>query len=164
MIFHLHPTTHYRVECWRQQTLRWVEEFPNLVTDVGKNEFLDACFRVGKAANAWYVGFVDNASFSAYATTDTMSAHAGWAESVAYSNATRVQYLPAAAASQSLDNTASRALFAINAAATLRGAFLVDNSTKSGTTGVLYGVGSFTNTRDIVSGDAISVGITLSLS
>lgn len=164
MILDLYPSTRYRVECWRQGLLLWVEEFPNLVTNVGKNELLNAAFRVGKAANAWYVGLVDNAIFTAYAAADTMSSHAGWLDGTPYSNATRPQYLPATAASQSMDNTASRAVFNINATLTVRGAFLVDSNTKGGTTGVLYGVGDFTAARAVLSGDTVSAAITLTLS
>jgi hypothetical protein len=60
-----------------------------------------------------------------------------------------------------MSNAASRALFHINATATIRGAFLVNNSTKSGSTGTLYGEGDFALARNVVSGDVLSIKITL---
>ncbi len=151
----------YEVDCYRDGVLVWSDSFYNLVTTVGKNKLLDACFRTGEAALAWYVGLVDASGFSAYDVTDTMSSHAGWAEGVPYSNSTRAAYVPAAASGGSMSNAASRALFSINANATVQGAFLVDVSTKSGTLGVLYGVGSFVVSRAVIIGDTLSVKITL---
>ena len=163
--FDVHPRTLYEVECWRNGQLLWVERFPNLVTNVGLTQLLDVTFRVGIGANAWFAGLVNNASFTAYAAADTMSSHAGWLEySTGYSEATRPQYLPAAAASQSINNSASRAVFTMTATITIRGAFLVDVSTKGGTTGVLYGVGDFTVARSVTSGDILRVQITLAAS
>jgi hypothetical protein len=43
-----------------------------------------------------------------------------------------------------------------------RGAFLATSSTKGGTTGSLYGVGNFTTSRAIESGDTLSVQVDLS--
>jgi len=159
------PRTLYHVECRDAfGNLRWVEDFPNLVTTVGKNKLLDATFKTGLTTPAWYVGLVDNASFSAYAAADTMSSHAGWIEGVPYSDATRPALTPGTIAAGSVDNSASKATFNINATLTVRGAFLVDNSTKSGTTGTLYGVGDFAASRSVLSGDTLSVTVTLSIS
>jgi hypothetical protein len=60
-----------------------------------------------------------------------------------------------------MSNDASRAIFNINATATIRGAFLVNNSTKGGSTGTLYGEGDFAIARSVVSGDSLSIKITL---
>lgn len=162
MDFSINPQTIYEVECWRDGKLIWTETFHNLVTTAGKNLLLDVMFRTGGAASAWYVGLVNNASFSAYSAADTMGSHAGWLEGTPYSDATRIAYVPAAAASGSITNAASKALFNINATLTVRGAFLVNNSTKGGSTGTLYGVGDFAVPRSVVSGDLLYVRITLS--
>ena len=153
--------TLYEVECVRDGKIIWTEVFPNLITTAGKTKLLDATFRAGIGANAWYVGLVNNASFTAYAAADTMASHAGWLEGVPYSDATRIAFLPAAAAAASIDNGASRASFTINATLTVRGSFLVDNSTKSGTTGTLYGVGDFSAARSVVAGDTLNIKLTL---
>lgn len=162
--FNLTPKTTYHVECWRDGKLIWEEKFPNLVTTAGKNKLLDATFKTGLTTPAWYVGLVDNASYSAYAAADTMSSHAGWIEGVPYSDSTRRTFTPGTIASGSVDNSASKAVFTINATLTIRGAFLVDNSTKSGTSGTLYGVGDFATTRSVISGDTLNVTVTPSVS
>jgi hypothetical protein len=61
-----------------------------------------------------------------------------------------------------VDNSASKAQFSINATATIGGAFIVTNSTKGGTTGILYGGGAFTEgNRSVVNGDTLNVTVTL---
>jgi hypothetical protein len=54
--------------------------------------------------------------------------------------------------------------FALRAiAATIAGAFLVDNSTKGGTTGTLYGAGDFNADRSVSNGDTLNVQVDLSI-
>ncbi len=151
----------YEVQCYRNGRLFWEDGFENLVTTVGKNNLLDVTFRLGGSALAWYVGLVNAAGFTAYSVSDTMSSHAGWVEGVPYSDSTRSAYVPAAASLGSMSNAAARALFSINTSQTVQGAFLTNVSTKSGTLGVLYGVGSFVAPRSVISGDVLSVKITL---
>ena len=157
--------TLYHIECYDSEgRLKWVEDFENLVTTVGFNKVLDSAFKTGVTSPTWFVGLVDNASFSAYAAGDTMSSHSGWIEGVPYSNSTRVAFTPSTPASGSTDNSAAKAVFNINATLTIRGAFLVDNSTKSGTTGTLYGEGDFSVARSVISGDTLNVQVTISYS
>jgi len=155
--------TNYDVECWRSGKLIWTESFHNLVTTVGKNKILDACFKTGEAANQWFIGLTNNSGFSAYALTDTMSSHPGWTEATPYSNATRPAFVASAPSGGSMNNIASRAVYTINATGVIRGAFLVDNSTKGGSTGTLYGIGDFTiSTRSVLIGDILNLTVTLS--
>jgi hypothetical protein len=151
----------YEIDCYRDGILIWSDSFWNLVTTVGKNALLDYTFFSGAVSPTWYVGVVANSGFTQYAATDTMSSHTGWTESTTYSNATRPAYTVVAASAGSMSNDASRALFNINGTTTVRGAFLTSNSTKGGTTGTLYGEGDFAATRDVVSGDVLSIKITL---
>jgi hypothetical protein len=73
-----------------------------------------------------------------------MASHAGWTETVPYSNTTRLAAtFPATATSKAIAITA--AVFNINANATVGGCFLCTDSTKSGTAGILCGVGNFTS-------------------
>lgn len=154
----------YHVECWREGALVWAEDFKNLVTTVGKNKYLDATLKTGLASPAWYVGLVVGPGGSnTYAAADTMASHAGWTESVVYSDATRQAFTPGAVSAGSVDNSASKAVFNINAGGTVGGAFMVDNSTKSGGTGVLLGVGSFASDRTVISGDTLNVTITATM-
>lgn len=144
--------------------LAWSDNFYNTVVTTGLNKLLDAAFKTGLTSPTWYVGLVDNSGWTAYAAGDTMSSHTGWSESAAYSNSTRPAFTPGSISGGSVDNTASKAVFNINATATIRGAFLADNSTKSGTTGTLYGEGDFGASRSVLSGDTLNVSITLTCS
>jgi hypothetical protein len=112
----------------------------------------------------WYVGLVDNASFTAYAAADTLASHGGWFEGVPYSNANRVTWTGGAVSAGSVDNSGSVASFNINATLTVRGAFLASNNTKSGTTGRLYGEADFASARSVLSGDTLNVTVTLTAS
>jgi hypothetical protein len=152
----------YRFECFdRDGSLKWAEEIPNLTTNVGLNDILDKYFKGSGYSATFYVGLVDNASFSALAAADTMASHAGWLESTAYSNANRPTLTLGTVASQSVDNSASKAVFNVNATAVIKGAFVVTNNTKGGTTGVLYGEAAFGSTRSVENGDTLNVTVTL---
>jgi hypothetical protein len=163
-MFNVKASTYYVVDCYRDGKLIWSDGFPNTVVTVGKSALLDSTFGAGSAAFAWFVGLVNVASFSAYAVTDTMASHAGWLESTNYSDVTRRGYVPTAASAGSMNNFASRAQFNINGTVSIKGAFMTNNNTKGGTTGILYGAGSFTAQRNVVSGDILQIGITLSVS
>jgi hypothetical protein len=64
-----------------------------------------------------------------------------------------------------ITNTASPAAFNINATATVGGAFLISNNTKSGTTGILFSASDFAAPGDrvVASGDTLNVTYTFSL-
>ena len=156
------PRFKYAFECVAPDgTVRWREEFENLVTTAGKNDLLTQYFKGAAYTAAWYVGLIDNSGYTAVAAGDTSASHAGWTEAVPYSNATRPALTLGTASSGSIDNSASKASYTINATATLKGAFTITNSTKSGGTGTLYSAGTFAATRDVVSGDTLNVQVTL---
>lgn len=153
--------THYKLECFGPDgRLKWVEEFDNLVVTAGLNKYLDATLKTGFAAPAWYVGLVDNTGFTGYAAGDTMASHTGWTEATPYSNATRPAFTPGTISGGSVDNSAAKAVFNINATATVRGAFMADDSTKGGTAGTLLGEGDFAAARSVASGDTLNVTVT----
>jgi hypothetical protein len=156
---------HYDVECYGPDgVLKWRNEFDNLVTTAGLNKYLDATLKTGLAAPLWYVGLVLGPSETGYVAGDTMASHAGWAETVPYSNATRPAFTPGAIASGSVDNSASKASFTCNATAIVSGAFVTDVSTKSGATGTLLGVGAFSGgDKTVDSGDTLNVTVTASI-
>lgn len=157
------PHTEYRVECWRDGHLVWTEDFHNLVVTVGKNKLLDAGFKTGLASPLWYLGLVDDASFSAYDVTDTMGSHAGWIEATAYDEVARQQFVPSTPAAGATSNSANKATYTMNATKTIRGAFMANDSTKGGGSGILYGVGNFAASQGVISGDILVVTTTLSL-
>jgi hypothetical protein len=156
----------YKFECFdKNGNLKWLEEVDNLVTTAGKNDILTKYFKGSSYTATWYVGLVDNASFSAYAAGDVIGSHAGWLESSAYSNTNRPTLTLGTASSGSIDNSASVAVFNINATATIRGAFIVTDNTKGGTsTGTIYSEADFGASRSVVSGDTLNVTVTLTAS
>ena len=97
------------------------------------------------------------------AAADTMASHAGWTEVTAYSEAVRQTLTLGAVASQSVDNSASKAAFSINAdATTIGGAFITTDNTKGGTTGTLAGAAAFTGGNKAAdNGDTLNVTVTL---
>ena len=156
--------THYEIECRAPDgTLKWREEFDNLVVNAGLNDNLDRYFKGSSYTAAWYVGLT--AATPTPAAGDTLASHAGWVEFVQYDEATREALTLGTVSSQSVDNSASKAVFTIATnGSVIGGAFVTDESsyTESPQTGVLYGVGAFSGgNKSADDGDTISVTVTL---
>lgn len=231
--FAVESETVYEVECRGPDgELKWIERCHNRVVTTGLNKLLDATFKTGLAAPAWYIGLVGASIIDAAITSgaaaltsasnpfvaadagraiivrgaaaanadlvttilsytsagavtlaanagttvagqsalwdaragDTSAAHGPWAEVTAYSEANRQAFTAGTPAAGSVDNTAARAVFTCNANNTLLGGlFLIDNNTKGGATGTLYGMAPFSTVgfRQINSGDTLTVTATL---
>jgi len=150
----------YTIECFdSNDNLKWIETVENLVVNVGLNEVLDKFWKGSTYTAAHYVGLTDGTP--TVAAADTMSSHVGWVEVTAYSEAVRQTLNMGTVASQSVDNSASKAAFSINGTATVGGAFVGTDSTKSGTTGILVGAGAFSGgDKSVSSGDTLNVTVT----
>lgn len=154
---------HFVIECRDADgNLKWVEDGPNLIVTTGLNKLLQETLSGAAYTAAWFMGLVNASGFTAIAAGDTMASHAGWTESAAYSAATRPS-VSFAAASGGSKATSAAVSFAINATATLKGVFLADNSTKSGTTGTLFSAKAFAADRSVQSGDTLNVTYTAAL-
>lgn len=131
----------------------------------GLNKYLDATLKTGLASPSWFVGLITGpGAGNTYVLADTMASHAGWTENTSYSQATRPAFTPGTIAAGSVDNSAAKASYSINASVTLAGAFMADNSTKGGTTGTLLGEGNFTGgDRTAVNTDTVNVTITATI-
>lgn len=155
----------YRFEARDAQgRLKWVEEVDNLTVTQGLNDLLTKYFKGSAYTAAWFVGLIDNASFSALAAGDTaaqIGGTNGWIEATAYSETVRQTLTLGTASAGSIDNSAAKATFSINGTVTVKGAFVVTSSTKGGTTGVLYGEAAFGAARSLLSGDTLTVQVTL---
>lgn len=152
---------HYIAECYdKDGNLKWKEEYDNLVVIAGRDKYLDATLKTGLTTPLWYIGIKGTGTVAA---GDTMSSHAGWLEIVPYSNSTRPAYTPGTISGGSVDNSASKAVFSINASTTIYGAFVTSDNTKNGTTGTLLGAGDFAASRDVTSGDTLNISITCSI-
>lgn len=157
-------SNHYHVQCHDKfGNLKWEDEIDNLVVTEGRNHLLDVAFKSGAQITSWYVG-ITTAS-PTFAAGDTMASHGGWTEEQDYSEANRQTLTLGTISSGSVDNSASKAQFSINAnAQSIGGLFIVSNNTKGGTTGTLYGGGAFTGGNKAAdSGDTLSVQATLAI-
>jgi hypothetical protein len=155
------PRAIFHFECHDAKgNLKWTDTITNVVTTEGKNAILATMF--GATAKAsWFVGLK---GAGAAAVGDTAATHAAWAEvHTQYSEGARPAYAPGTAASGSLNNSASKAVFTFTGSATVAGAFLISNSTKGGTTGTLYNAGDFSASRTVAAGDTLSVTVTLTI-
>lgn len=139
-------------------SVAWTARAKNGITNVGLNHALDRVFNNAAAVTPWYIGLI--ASGATLAAADTMGSHAGWTENESYDEAARVEYVEAAASSQSTTNAASVAVFTINATTTIYGAFLTSSNTKGGTTGTLWATGAFTSPQSMVDNQVLEVTYT----
>ena len=164
---------YFTIQCYdKDGKLKWEAENHNLVVNQGLQYMCSVALTAGATAQpqltTWYIGLYGAGASNTPAAGDTMASHAGWTEAVPYSNATRpaCTFVAATTANPSVaTNSASPASFSINATATVGGAFLVSNSTKSGTTGTLFSAADFSapGDRSVASGDTLNVTYTLSL-
>lgn len=159
----------YHMQCFdKDGNLKWEAECPNLVVNGGLQDMNNKYFLGSAYTATWYIGLYGASASNNPAASDTMSSHAGWTEVVPYSQATRPACTfatPTTANPSVATNSASPAVYSINATATVGGAFLVSDNTKSGSTGTLYSASDFTSPgdRSVVSGDTLNVTYTLSL-
>lgn len=156
----------WNVDCYGQDgVLKWSEENRNLVTNEGLDAILDIMFHGSTQITTWYIAlFEDNhtpAAADTYATP-------GYTESTAYDEATRPAFVEAAASSQSITNSASKASFTMNATKTIYGAALVGGGTGGNTKGdtagggTLYCVSQFTSgSKAVESADVLKVTVTI---
>ena len=159
----------YTMQCFdKDGNLKWEAECPNLVVNGGLQDMNNKYFLGSAYTATWYIGLYGSGASNSPAAGDTMSSHAGWTEVVPYSQATRPACTfgtPTTANPSVATNSASPAVYSINATTTDGGAFLVSDNTKSGSTGTLYSASDFTSPgdRSVVSGDTLNVTYTLSL-
>lgn len=155
----------YQVECRSADgKIKWCETVENLVVNTGLDDALDKYFKGSAYTAVHYVGLSDGTP--TIAAGDTMASHAGWVEVAAYSETVRQTLTLGTVSGQSVDNSASKASFSINADnTTIGGAFITTNNTKSGTTGTLYGAAAFSAGDKLAdNGDTVNVTVTLTFS
>ena len=144
--------------------IKWVEEVNNIIVNTGLDNILDEYYKGSAYTAAFYVGLTDGTP--TVAAGDTMASHAGWVEVTAYDEAVRQDLTLGSVSSQSVDNTASKAVFTISAdSTTVGGGFIATNSTKGGSTGTLVGAAAFTAAdKSLDDNDTLTVTVTLTAS
>lgn len=134
--------------------VRWRDSFENLVPDEALEDVLDVYLCNGTLKANWFIGLK---GAGAVAAADTLASHAGWTEISDYTG-NRQAWTPGTVADKSVDNSASKASFAITGSVTIAGGFLA--SAASGTTGILFSAGNFSAPRTAGSGDTVDVTAT----
>lgn len=152
-------------EIWRDGKLidQWAER--NICTDAGLDALLDIMFNADTQITSWYIAPFENDYTPVAGAT---YASPGYTESTAYTEANRPTWSGAAASSKSVTNSASKAVFSINATKTIYGAALVgggtDGNTKGNTAGggTLFNVSRFSSgSKEVESGDTMKVTVTI---
>lgn len=134
----------------------------NLVVNQGLDHFLDVVLHAVTPVNPWYVAVFEG-NYTPLATDTAATIVAASTECTAYDEATRQEYVEAAASGQSITNSASRATFTFNATKTIYGAFLASASAKSASTGTLLAADKAAVAKAVTSGDQLLVTYTLSM-
>ena len=141
----------YQLECRDSEgNLKWTIGGHNLVVNEGLQDMNGKYFKGSGYTAAWYLGLISGTAPS-IAAADTLASHAGWTEVTDYSQSTRPACsfgTPTAADPSVATNSLSPATFSINATTTVGGAFLTSNSTKGGTTGILFSAADFSSPGD----------------
>lgn len=151
------PRLLYRMECFDPSgRLRWIEEFENLVTTVGRTDIVDKYLKGSAYTAAWFCLLAGSGTKAA---GDTLASHAGWAEISAYTgNRPAITW----GTTSNGSNTATAVSFSMNATYTVAGAGICTVATTN--SGTLYSVGDFAAARSGGSGDTINVTMTISVS
>jgi hypothetical protein len=145
------------------------EVSPNLLPSQGILYILGAAFDDEVAAiDAWYLAPYSGAvspqstwtaaNFTATATEITSGTEG-------YSNATRPQWTPTAAAAGVISSTTARATFTITCTTSINisGIGLLSSNVKGGTSGILASATRYDNVRVVNNGDAFEVGYEVEL-
>lgn len=125
------------IEQWRNNQQIAFYNFPNDVTNVGKNTLVDAGFNGGAPGVNWSIGLMDANNFSALNSSDTMNGHPGWFEWLGVSASVRASWIAGAAALNQIQN-ASPLIISMTTAGYLQGLFVANDEVLGGATGLLW--------------------------
>lgn len=154
----------WEVEHWRDGKLlnKTIDE--NIVTEEGLDALLSIMFKSGTQITAWYCAIFDD-DYTVLPGDDY--AAPGYSESSDYTEANRPGWTGGAVASQSVDNSASKATFTMNTTTSIYGGSLVGGGTGADTKGdtagggTLYCSAQFAAQKDVVNTDVLKVTVTL---
>jgi len=155
------------VEHWRKDFLLSQTRDHNTVTNEGLDALLDIMFHAATQCTTWYVLIFETDTTPAAGTTYAVPVFTE--TNAAYDEATRVEYVEAAASSQSLTNSANKATFTMNDTKTIYGAALVGKGGVAASTkgdvaladAFMYCASKFASSKAVISGDSLKVSITL---
>ena len=163
---------YYHVVCRAADgSIKWQDEFPNLVNAVGKELMLDTLLSGSAYTTVGpFLGLISGAT-PTFAAADTMSSHGGWTEFINYTvggSAVRgtASFSSATSTGTTPTNVTTKTASAITytitgAGGTVGGCFLVTgsgaSSTQNNTSGTLYSAGAFAVAKVTTAGDTVSV-------
>jgi hypothetical protein len=184
----LTPRGRFQVEHYRGGKLIGVYDIPNGITDEGKKRLFDVMFNQGTQITDWFVGLIDNTGYSALAAANVYTQingkggdgnTNGWREFEDYtdenntSSAITRPAWPEEAASGAgtvvMTNTATKAVFKVTAAGTIKGLFLAggvascQNKGDFSAGGLLWATALFTQGDTVVAIDDV-LNVTYSVS
>lgn len=144
---------------------KWRDTIKNLVTTVGKNDFLDKYLKGSAYTQTIVMGLCGAGT---KAVGDTQASHAGWLEvglanAPTYTGPRKAVTMGSASSGSSVSPTQA---FAITGSGTVAGCFINNggSTTIDNTTGVLFSAGDFTGgSKTVASGDTVNVTYTLSV-
>lgn len=137
-------------------------ESPNIVVNEGLDAIINVFFRGTTGPGAWFLGLFQG-TYTPVATVTAATIASAANELTDYSEATRPQWQADAPVNRVVSNATTRAQYTFTAARTVRGAFLVNASTKSATTGILASAAAFGTARSVVADDQLLLTYNISL-
>ena len=138
------------------------EDVSNLIPTEGLDYVVGAALKGVSQISSWFIAlFEGNYTPVAGVTAATFPAAA--TESTAYAETNRVAWTGGAVSGGSVSNTASKAVFTMNATKTIYGIAQTSLLTKSGTTGTLVSVARFAAAKSVVADDILNVTSTITL-
>jgi hypothetical protein len=159
-------TAHWKWEHFRKGKLLDQWEYDNVCSNEGLDHLLDVGFHGETPISPWYVLIFESDTTPDGSTTYAVPV---FTESTAYDELTRPEYNEAAASSQSITNSANKAVFTISGTKTIYGAALVGGGTDGNTKGdaagggTLFSAGKFAAAKNVVDDDVLNVTIEISL-
>jgi len=146
------------------------EDFPNLITTVGKNLQLDTLLAGSSYTVVGpYMGLISSTSFSTIVIADTMASHAGWLEAGTTNAPTYAARIITAwsTASAGAKSLSSAIVFTFTGTGTVQGGFIVTGSgavvTNLNGSGTLYSAGALGTPQPVISGNTLSMSYTTTL-
>lgn len=146
----------YNVEHIRRGKVIATEKVKNLVPTEGLNHILSTVFKAGTQLTSWYVGIFEGNYTPVLGLTAATVASAS-TESTAYTSATRVAWASGSVSAGTLDNSASKAEFIMNADKTIYGGFLISSNAKGGSAGVLGSAVRFATAKVLETDDTLRI-------
>lgn len=152
----------YLVEVVKDGVVIDSEVADNLMPTEGLNHMLGVTIKSVAAAPTWYIGLYEG-NYTPVLTDTAALFPAAATETVAYSEATRVEFVEGAVAAGAVDNSASKAEFTFTANKTVYGGFISSASAKGGVTGALLSAVRFASPKVLEIGAILRVtaGFTL---